>query len=106
MNPFFKLRDSSQIVLSIGHNPNLTSLNKLVVDIFSLVEWRPEVVGRATQPSDGSSLRPHLNLFYAVATGLAAILGAGIFSVNAPAAGIAGPALLVSFSIAASLAVV
>jgi APA family basic amino acid/polyamine antiporter len=55
-------------------------------------------------PVDGSRLRPQLNLFDAVATGLAAILGAGIFSVIAPAAGIAGPALLVSFSIAASIA--
>jgi membrane protein implicated in regulation of membrane protease activity len=43
------------------------------------------VVGRAKQP-------------------VAAILGAGIFSVISPAAGIAGPALLVSFSIAASIA--
>jgi len=67
---------------------------------------RPEVVGRAMQPPDGSGYvrRPQLNLFDAVATGLAAILGAGIFSVIAPAAGIAGPALLVSFSIAASIA--
>ena len=40
------------------------------------------MVGRATQPSDGSSLRPQLNLFDAVATDLAAILGAGIFYVN------------------------
>jgi APA family basic amino acid/polyamine antiporter len=39
-----------------------------------------------------------------VATGLAAILGAGIFSVIAPALGIDGPALLVSFSIADSIA--
>ena len=62
------------------------------------------MIGRAPQPSDGSSLRPQLNLFDAVATGLAAILGAGIFSVIAPAAGVAGPALLVSFSIAASIA--
>ena len=56
------------------------------------------------QPEDKSRLRPQLNLFDAVATGLAEILGAGIFSVIAPAAGIAGPAFLVSLSIAALIA--
>lgn len=44
-------------------------------------------------------LKPQLNLFDAIATGLAAILGAGIFTAIGPAAGLAGPALLVSFSI-------
>jgi APA family basic amino acid/polyamine antiporter len=44
------------------------------------------------------------SLFDAVATRLAAILGAGIFSVIAPAAGIAGPALLVSLDIGALIA--
>jgi len=39
-------------------------------------------------------------LFDAVATGLAAILGAGIFSAIGAAAGYAGPAILVSFAIA------
>jgi len=43
-------------------------------------------------------------MFDAVATGLAAILGAGIFAVVAPAAGIAGPSLLVSLVIAAFIA--
>jgi APA family basic amino acid/polyamine antiporter len=43
-------------------------------------------------------------MFDAVSTGLAAILGAGIFAVIAPAAGIAGPALLVSLLIAAYVA--
>ncbi|HUI00993.1 MAG TPA: APC family permease [Nitrososphaerales archaeon] len=51
-----------------------------------------------------STLRPQLHFFDAVATGLAAILGAGIFAVIAPAAGIAGPALLVSLGIAATVA--
>jgi APA family basic amino acid/polyamine antiporter len=51
-----------------------------------------------------SSLKPQLSLFDAVATGLAAILGAGIFSIIAPAAALAGPALLVSFVIAAFVA--
>ena len=50
------------------------------------------------------TLRPQLRLFDAIATGLAAILGAGIFAVVAPAAGIAGPALLVSLLIAAFVA--
>jgi APA family basic amino acid/polyamine antiporter len=50
------------------------------------------------------ALRPQLGMFDAVATGLAAILGAGIFAVIAPAASIAGPALLVSLVIAASVA--
>lgn len=50
------------------------------------------------------TLRPQLNFFDAVATGLAAILGAGIFAVIAPAAGIAGPALLISLLIAAFVA--
>ena len=49
-------------------------------------------------------LRPQLRMFDAVATGLAAILGAGIFAVIAPAANIAGPALLVSFAIGAFVA--
>jgi APA family basic amino acid/polyamine antiporter len=43
-------------------------------------------------------------MFDAVATGLAAILGAGIFAVIAPAAGIAGPSLLVSLVIASFVA--
>lgn len=49
-------------------------------------------------------LRPQLGMFDAVSTGLAAILGAGIFAVIAPAAGIAGPALLVSLIIASFVA--
>ena len=49
-------------------------------------------------------LRPQLHLYDAVATGLAAILGAGIFAVIAPAAGLAGPAILVSLLIAAAVA--
>jgi APA family basic amino acid/polyamine antiporter len=43
-------------------------------------------------------------MFDAVATGLAAILGAGIFAVIAPAASVAGPALLVALVIAAFVA--
>ena len=50
------------------------------------------------------NLRPQLGTFDAIATGLAAILGAGIFAVIAPAAGIAGPALLVSLLIASFVA--
>jgi APA family basic amino acid/polyamine antiporter len=50
------------------------------------------------------SLKPQLSLFEAIATGLAAILGAGIFAIIAPAAALAGPALLVSFCIAAFVA--
>ena len=53
---------------------------------------------------DDSTLKPQLSLFDAVATGLAAILGAGIFIVIGPAAAIAGPALLISFGIAAFVA--
>jgi len=59
------------------------------------------------RPTDGAhdaKLRPQLRFFDAVATGLAAILGAGIFAVIAPAAKIAGPALLVSFVIGAFVA--
>jgi len=43
-------------------------------------------------------------MFDAIATGLAAILGAGIFAVIAPAVGIAGPAVLASLGIAAFVA--
>lgn len=50
------------------------------------------------------NLKPQLGMFDAVATGLAAILGAGIFAVIAPAAGIAGPSLMVSLLIAAFVA--
>jgi len=53
---------------------------------------------------DGTRLRPQLGMFDAISTGLAAILGAGIFAVIAPAAGIAGPALLISLVIAAFVA--
>ncbi|MGA2680866.1 MAG: amino acid permease [Candidatus Bathyarchaeia archaeon] len=52
----------------------------------------------------GATLKPQLTLFDAVVTGLAAILGAGIFTVIAPATGLAGPAILVSFGIAAFVA--
>lgn len=51
-----------------------------------------------------AKLRPQLSMFDAVATGLAAILGAGIFAVIGPAAVIAGPALLISLIIAAFVA--
>ena len=57
-----------------------------------------------TEDTRNSRLRPQLRMFDAVATGLAAILGAGIFAVIAPAAKIAGPALLVSFAIGAFVA--
>jgi APA family basic amino acid/polyamine antiporter len=50
------------------------------------------------------TLKPQLGLFDAVATGLAAILGAGIFAVIAPAASVAGPSLLVALVIAALVA--
>ena len=50
------------------------------------------------------TLKPQLSLFEAIATGLAAILGAGIFAIIAPTAGLAGPAILVSFCIAAFVA--
>lgn len=50
------------------------------------------------------TLKPQLSLFEAITTGLAAILGAGIFAVIAPAAALAGPALLVAFGIAAFVA--
>lgn len=53
---------------------------------------------------DKTSLRPQLGMFDAVATGLAAILGAGIFAVIAPAVGIAGPAVLLSLGVAAFVA--
>ena len=53
---------------------------------------------------DRTKLRPQLGMFDAMSTGLAAILGAGIFAVIAPAAGIAGPALLISLVIAAFVA--
>jgi APA family basic amino acid/polyamine antiporter len=43
-------------------------------------------------------------MFDAVATGLAAILGAGIFAVIAPAASVAGPSLLLALAIAAFVA--
>jgi APA family basic amino acid/polyamine antiporter len=43
-------------------------------------------------------------MFDAISTGLAAILGAGIFAVIAPAAAIAGPALIISLLIAAFVA--
>ena len=49
-------------------------------------------------------LRPQLYMIDAISTGMAAILGAGIFAVIAPAAGIAGPALLISLVIAALVA--
>jgi APA family basic amino acid/polyamine antiporter len=49
-------------------------------------------------------LRPQLGMFDAVATGLAAILGAGIFAVIGPAAEVAGPSLLVALAIAAFVA--
>lgn len=58
----------------------------------------------ASEARDHVRLRAQLGQFDAVATGLAAILGAGIFTVIAPAAGIAGPALLVSLVVAALVA--
>ncbi len=54
--------------------------------------------------SRDAKLRPQLGMFDAVSTGLAAILGAGIFAVIAPAAAIAGPALVISLVIASFVA--
>jgi len=54
--------------------------------------------------SKSLSLKPQLGMFDAVATGLAAILGAGIFAVISPAASVAGPALLLALVIAAFVA--
>ncbi|MCI4372084.1 MAG: APC family permease [Thermoplasmata archaeon] len=53
---------------------------------------------------NATRLRPQLGFFAAVSTGLAAILGAGIFAVIAPAAGVAGPALLIALALAAFVA--
>ena len=50
------------------------------------------------------NLKPQLGMFDAVATGLAAILGAGIFAVIGPAAGVAGPSLLLALILAAFVA--
>jgi len=61
-------------------------------------------VAKPTDGARGADLRPQLGFFDAVAAGLAAILGAGIFAVIAPAAKIAGPALLLSFVIGALVA--
>ena len=58
----------------------------------------------STGPSEDSTLRPQLGTFDAVATGLAAILGAGIFAVISPASAVAGPALLISLGLAAFVA--
>jgi APA family basic amino acid/polyamine antiporter len=60
-------------------------------------------VGNSTE-KNSLDLKPQVGFFGAVATGLAAILGAGIFAVIGTAAGIAGPALLVSLGIAAFIA--
>ena len=54
--------------------------------------------------SKSLTLKPQLGMFDAVATGLAAILGAGIFAVISPAASVAGPSLLVALVIAAFVA--
>ena len=56
------------------------------------------------EPPAEKRLKPQLRMFDAVATGLAAILGAGIFAVIAPAAAIAGPSLLVSLVLASFVA--
>ena len=66
----------------------------------------PGGVDRATgtPPKEDATLLPQLGMFDAVSTGLAAILGAGIFAVIAPAAAIAGPALLISLGLAAFVA--
>lgn len=61
-------------------------------------------MGAPPEPSKDLTLKPHLRFFDAVATGLAAILGAGIFAVIAPAAKLAGPALLISFLVGAFVA--
>jgi APA family basic amino acid/polyamine antiporter len=56
------------------------------------------------EPPGEARLKPQLRMFDAVATGLAAILGAGIFAVISPAASVAGPSLLVSLVLASCVA--
>jgi basic amino acid/polyamine antiporter, APA family len=63
----------------------------------------PVFVGTQEPPAD-KRLKPQLRMFDAVATGLAAILGAGIFAVISPAAAIAGPSLLISLVLASFVA--
>ena len=62
------------------------------------------VCGQDMGDKTNIKLKPQLGMFDAIATGLAAILGAGIFAFIAPAAAIAGPALIISLIIAAFVA--
>jgi len=52
------------------------------------------------KPKTDSKLKRELNLLDAVGIGLGAIVGAGIFVVSGVAAGMAGPAMLISLLIA------
>ena len=55
-------------------------------------------------PVARSRLRRELNLLYAVAVGLGAIIGAGIYVVTGVAAGVAGPSFLIGLLIAGAVA--
>ncbi len=59
---------------------------------------------QAVPAASNSRLARRLGIFDAVVIGLGAMIGAGIFAAVGPAAGVAGPALLVSFVIAAGVA--
>ncbi|MFB2557208.1 APC family permease [Herbiconiux liangxiaofengii] len=69
-------------------------------------EPAPDAVGAGAAASNagGASLDRRLGLGDAVVIGLAAMIGAGIFSALAPAAGAAGPLLLVALLVAAVVA--
>lgn len=86
----------------LGAVPPVSAVPSSNLQLYRAVQTR-----RVSEPAGGArdaALRPQLGFFDAVATGLAAILGAGIFAVIAPAAKIAGPALLVSFLVGAFVA--
>jgi basic amino acid/polyamine antiporter, APA family len=74
-----------------------------LLHIISRNAIAPRGASILTETAD-KALPQQLNMFDAVSTGLAAILGAGIFAVIAPADGIAGPALIISLLIAAFVA--
>jgi len=60
----------------------------------------------AAQVTPGSHLAPALGFMDAIALGLGAIIGGGIFIVTGIAAGLAGPALVLSIILAAAISII
>jgi APA family basic amino acid/polyamine antiporter len=64
---------------------------------------RRKAVEAAAQPEGAHRLKPTLSWYHLVALGVGAIIGTGIYTLTGVAAGLAGPAVILSFAVAGAV---